>query len=68
MISTDFSANSAGPIGTAFTVTTPERVIFDEVIPASTSTRYASACLVSFPTADPVAEMTAEEFMAAMFS
>ena len=64
---TDFSLNSAGPIGTAFTVTTPERVVFDEVIPASTSIRYASACLVSFPSADPVAEMTTDEFMAALF-
>ena len=64
---TDFSTNSDGPIGTAFTVTTPERVIFDEVIPASTSIRYASACLVSFPTADPVADMTIEEYKAALF-
>lgn len=64
----DFSANSAGPIGTAFTVTEPERVIADTVIPASTSTRFASACLVSFPSTDPVAEMTTDEFMAALFS
>ncbi len=64
---TDFSLNSDGPIGTAFTVTEPERVIADTVIPASTSTRYASACLVSFPSADPVAEMTTDEYMAALF-
>ena len=64
---TDFSLNSAGAIGTAFTVTEAERVIFDTVVPASTSTRYASACRVSFPSADPVAAMTTEEFMAAMF-
>ena len=64
---TDFSANSAGPIGTAFTVTTPAYCIADTEYPASTSTRYASACYVSFPTADPVAEMTTDEFMAALF-
>jgi len=63
----DFSLNSAGPIGTAYTVTEPERVIADTVIPASVTTRRAPACVVSFPSADPVAEMTTAEFMAAMF-
>lgn len=50
----DFSQNSDGPIGTAFTN-------------AEGGQRYASACLVSFPTADPVAEMTTDEFIAALF-
>jgi len=64
---TDFSQNSAGPIGTAFTVTEPAYCIADTEYPASTSIRRASACLVSFPSADPVAEMTTDEFMAALF-
>ena len=64
---TDFSQNSGGPIGTAYTVVSPEEVIFDTVVPASTSIRYASACYLPTVTADPVAAMTAEEFMTAMF-
>ena len=64
---TDFSQNSAGAIGTAYTVTTSAYCIADEEFPASTSTRYAPACYLPTFIADPVAGMTTEEFMAAMF-
>ena len=67
MINTNFSQNSDGPIGTAYAVVDPAYCIADEEFPASTSTRYASACYVSFPTADPVADYTADELFAAMF-
>ena len=50
----DFSANSAGPIGTRYQLD-------------DGTFRFGPACLVSFPSADPVAEMTTEEFMAALF-
>ena len=63
----DFSQNSAGPIGTAYTITVPAYCIADEEFPASTSTRYGSACYLPTFIADPVAGMTTEEFMAAMF-
>ena len=64
---TDLSQNSAGPIGTAYTVITSAYCIADEEFPASTSTRYAPACYLPTFIADPVAGMTTEEFMAAMF-
>ena len=64
---TDFSQNSAGAIGTAYTVTTAAYCIADTEYPAATSTRYAPACYLPTFIADPVAGMTTEEFMAAMF-
>ena len=64
---TSFSQNSDGPIGTAYTITVPAYCIADEEFPASTSTRYAPACYISTSIADPLAGMTTEEFMAAMF-
>jgi hypothetical protein len=64
---TDLFQNSAGPIGTAYTITVPAYCIADEEFPASTSTRYAPACYLPTFIADPVAGMTDEEFMAAMF-
>ena len=67
---TDFSANSAGPIGTAYEIPVPARISYaepDVVIEATTATRYASACSWSPPSVDPVRGMTDEQFFAAMF-
>ncbi len=64
---TDLFQNSDGPIGTAYTVIDSAYCIADEEFPASTSIRYASACYLPTFIADPVAGMTTEEFMAAMF-
>jgi hypothetical protein len=52
---TGFSQNSDGPIGT-------------EYILQDGTTRYGCACYLPTFIADPVAGMTTEEFMAAMFS
>ena len=67
---TDLFQNSDGPIGTAYTVIEPARLAYWDPsieIDASTSTRYAQACYLPAFIADPVAGMTTEEFMAAMF-
>ena len=72
---TDFSANSAGPIGTAYEIPVPARISYaepDVVIEATTERRFASACNWSPPivlqmTVDPIRGMTDEEFFFAMF-
>ena len=72
---TDYSANSAGPIGTAYEIPVPARISYaepDVVIEATTATRYASACTWNPPivlqmTVDPVRGMNDEQFFAAMF-